>query len=133
MKSWSYGHITMTFLKKKKKRKERVKIWTAIDRGRNKVVTFEISKDNDSNDKYHCRKLLNNIKSNYDINIIATDGNYSYNKVIRIKDEVIRKDSSSNNMILYRDCNEHIIDKSETCLVRQTSIVDIIIYLYNTI
>lgn len=37
------------------------------------------------------------------INIIATDGNYSYDKVI--------------NSECNKDCKKHIISKSETCLV----------------
>ena len=41
--------------------------------------------------------------NNTKIDIIATDGNYSYNKVI--------------NQGYNIDCNKHIISKSETCLV----------------
>ena len=54
-------------------------------------------------------EVKNNINSNSNntnnikINIIATDGNYSYNKVI--------------NQGYNIDCNKHIISKSETCLV----------------
>ena len=87
----------------KKKRRERIKIWTAVDRNRNKVVTFKISKDSNGNDKQVCRLLLEEVKNNIKINIIATDGNYSYNKVI--------------NKGYNIDCNKHIIDKRETSLV----------------
>ena len=68
----------------KKKRRERVKIWTAVDRRRNKVIAYEISKDSNHNDKYHCRRLLDNIKKDYYIiDIMATDNNnnYSYNEI----------------------------------------------------
>ena len=106
---------------------ERVKVWTAVDRGRNKVITFKISKDSNRNDNIICRQLLEEIKGNnssnsvynsnnnnsinnnnnnnnvININIIATDGNYSYDKVI--------------NKGYNKDCNKHIISKSETCLV----------------
>ena len=47
---------------------------------------------------------VKNNNNNTKIDIIATDGNYSYNKVI----------NNNNNII---DCNKHIISKSETCLV----------------
>ena len=55
-----------------------------------------------------CRLLLEEVKNNNNnnntkIDIIATDGNYSYNKVI--------------NKGYNIDCNKHIISKSETCLV----------------
>ena len=111
---------------------ERIKIWTAIDRNRNKVVAFELSINSNNNDSIICRRLLNkvrNVDSNTYINnnnnssisnnnidnknnknkeilidIIATDGNYSYNKVINTK--------GTN-----KDCNRYIISKSETCLV----------------
>ena len=33
-----------------KKRRERIKIWTTVDKGRNKIVTFKISKDSNNND-----------------------------------------------------------------------------------
>ena len=46
---------------------------------------------------------MEEIKNNNKINIICTDGNYSYNKVI--------------NKGYNKDCNKHIITKSETCLV----------------
>lgn len=100
---------------------ERVKVWTAVDRRRNKVITFKISKDSNKNDNIICRQLLEEIKGNSNsnsninsvynnnnnniikINIIATDGNYSYDKVI--------------NKGYNIDCNKHIISKSETCLV----------------
>ena len=100
---------------------ERVKVWTAVDRGRNKVIAFKISKDSNRNDNIICRQLLEEIKGNSSnsinnnnnnnnnnndiikINIIATDGNYSYDKVI--------------NKGYNKDCNKHIISKSETCLV----------------
>lgn len=90
-----------------KKRTERIKIWTTINRKRNKVIAFELSKDSNRNDNIVCRRLLNKIKNNNNtiiINIIATDGNHSYNKVIN---------KGYNN----KDCNRHIISKSKTCLV----------------
>lgn len=40
------------------------------------------------------------------IDIIATDGNYSYDKVI-----------NTNRYSINIDCNKHITDKKETCLV----------------
>ena len=46
---------------------------------------------------------VKNNNNNTKIDIIATDGNYSYNKVI--------------NKGYNIDCNKHIISKSETCLV----------------
>ena len=106
---------------------ERIKIWTAIDRNRNKVVVFELSINSNNNDSIICRRLLNkvrNVDSNTYINnnnninnidnknnknnknkeilidIIATDGNYSYNKVINTKG-------------INKDYNKHIISKSE--------------------
>ena len=48
-------------------------------------------------------EVKNNNNNNTKIDIIATDGNYSYNKVI--------------NKGYNIDCNKHIISKSETCLV----------------
>lgn len=107
---------------------ERIKIWTAIDRNRNKVVAFKISKDCNGNDAIICRQLIDEIKNNNKtkINIIATDGNYSYNKVINTKDIVLidkdnkdNKDNNNNNnkLIIKKDCDRHIISKSETCLV----------------
>ena len=45
----------------------------------------------------------NNDNNRIKIDIIATDGNYSYNKVI--------------NQGYNIDCNKHIIDKRETSLV----------------
>jgi hypothetical protein len=102
-----------------------------VDRQRNKVITFKISKDSNKNDKQVCRLLLEEIKNinsnnnsnnsnnnsskiknsnsnsnnnnQININIIATDGNYSYDKVI--------------NKGYNKDCNKHIVSKSETCLV----------------
>lgn len=100
---------------------ERIKIWTAIDRNRNKVVTFKISKDCNGNDAIVCRQLIDEIKNNNKtkINIIATDGNYSYNKVINTKDIVLidKNNKNNNKLIIKKDCNKHIVSKSETCLV----------------
>ena len=105
---------------------ERIKIWTAIDRNRNKVVVFELSINSNNNDSIICRRLLNKVRNvdnntyinnnninNIDnknnknnknkeilIDIIATDGNYSYNKVINTKG-------------INKDYNKHIISKSE--------------------
>ena len=80
----------------------KIKIWTAVDRRRNKVITYEISINSHNNDNIICARLLDKVKKDYIINIIATDGNYSYNKVI------------NHNT---KDCNKHIISKKETCLV----------------
>ena len=46
-----------------KKQKECVKIWTAIDRERNKVIAFSISKNKDNNDSFHCRNIVFNNKN----------------------------------------------------------------------
>lgn len=73
-----------------------------MDRQQNKVITFEVSKDSNKNNNIVCRKLLNQINKNQ-INIIATDGNYSYHKIIN---------AGWNN-----DCKKHIVSKSETSLV----------------
>ena len=86
----------------------KIKIWTAVNRDgnrRNKEsnVKFEISINSHNNDNIICAKLLDKVKKDYIIDIIATDGNYSYNKVI-----------NNNNII---DCNKHIISKKETCLL----------------
>jgi IS1 family transposase len=81
--------------------------------------------------------LLNKIKENNEIDIIATDKHWSYNKVIdcrkrRIKKtkfdrktkkivskQIIEKEYKIKNIEeeKYLDCNLHIMDKSETCLV----------------
>ena len=65
----------------------KIKIWTTVNRDgnrRNKSsnVKFEISINNHNNDNIICARLLDKVKKDYIINIIATDGNYSYNKVI---------------------------------------------------
>ena len=78
--------ILLWYKKRKIKKRERIKIWIAVDRNRNKVVAYKISKANNSNDNIICRLLLEEVKNNNNnntkIDIIATDGNYSYNKVI---------------------------------------------------
>jgi IS1 family transposase len=51
---------------------------------------------------YHDTKI--NCVDKIHINIIATDGNYSYNKIIKTEG-------------VDRYCDRHIISKSETCLV----------------
>jgi IS1 family transposase len=80
--------------------------------------------------------LLNKIREKYDIDVIATDKHWSYNKVISCRKRIIKKtkyDKKTNKLInkqiitkeykikreeeIYLDCNLHVMDKSETCLV----------------
>ena len=65
----------------------KIKIWTAVNRdgnrrNKNSNVKFEISINSHNNYNIICARLLDKVKKDYIINIIATDGNYSYNKVI---------------------------------------------------
>ena len=86
--------------------------------------------DEHKNEDIVCRRLINRIKENYNINIIATDKHWSYNKIINCrkreihktiynkkKKEIIKKEYSINKEEEYLDCNFHIMSKSETCLV----------------
>jgi hypothetical protein len=62
-----------------------------VDRRKNKIVAFRISKNDDKIDSAVCRRLLNDViynnNSNYKlknkINVITTDGNWSYTRLIK--------------------------------------------------
>lgn len=74
-----------------KKLKIYIKIWLAVDRDSGNVLAYDISINENKNEDIVCRRLLNkvlfnnNIDSynyrpipNTKINIIASDGNYQY-------------------------------------------------------
>ena len=87
----------------------KIKIWTAVNRdgnrrNKNSNVKFEISINSHNNDNIISAGLLDKVKKDYIINIIATDGNYSYNKVI------------NHNT---KDCNKHIISKKRNLFSRK--------------
>lgn len=124
---------------------------------RNKIIAHQISKDSDKTENITCRKLLseviydNNTKNNYHqernkINIITSDGNWNYHRIIKcnyrkvvkvikdkkgklIKDNNNKKDKNKikkettlktyNNIKskYFIDCDKHIIDKAETTLI----------------
>jgi hypothetical protein len=75
-----------------------------VDRRKNKIVAFRISKNDDKIDSAVCRRLLNDViynnNSNYKlknkINVIITDGNWSYTRLIKCN---YRKISSLKNSI----------------------------------
>jgi IS1 family transposase len=88
-----------------------------VDRRRNKVVAFELSKNSDQNDGAVCRKLINQIVNFNSLDTIATDGNYNYGKFITTRNQIITDKNSGEKSIILRDCNKHIISKSETSSV----------------
>ena len=76
-----------------KKKSNKIRVWTAVDRNRLRFAAFEIGDVSGE----ALKKILNRL-SNCFINIICTDGNFTYHKFIP-------------------SSIQHFITKSETCLV----------------
>jgi IS1 family transposase len=70
-------------------------VWLAVDRNRNKITAYHIGGGN----SYDAVYLMDKVKY-HNIDIIATDGNYTYDKHIPPN-------------------TKHIITKSETCFVEE--------------
>jgi insertion element IS1 protein InsB len=51
------------------------------------------------------------------LDVIATDGNYAYNKVINTHNIITADKKTKEKLILTKDCRQHIVSKKETCLV----------------
>lgn len=104
-----------------------------MDRNKNKVIAYQISKDSNRNDPYHCKQLLNEVIndcsygdiSEYDnlmrrdmlgdnrniINNIITDGNWQYHKQIKCNyRRVVKviKDKRNRLIRIDRDTKEQI-------------------------
>ena len=88
-KSFRNGRVVYIY----KKKTNQIRVWTAVDRNRLKFADFVVGEAS----KEVCKSLLDKLKK-CTIDIICTDGNYAY-------DQCIPRSI------------EHVITKSETCLV----------------
>ncbi|TAF12960.1 MAG: IS1 family transposase [Alphaproteobacteria bacterium] len=75
------------------KKEQKIRVWLAVDRNRNKIVASHIG----GGTAEDARKLYWKIHR-HTIEIIATDGNYAYDT-------------------MFPHYQKHIVDKAETCLV----------------
>ena len=75
------------------KKQNRIYVWLAVDRNRNKILDFAVT---ETRDLQVYRRLALKIKKKFKINILCTDGNFTYKKI--------------------KISNKHVISKSETCL-----------------
>ena len=95
-----------------------------LDRQQGKVIAYRISIDSDKNDSYYCRELINEVLTDCrdgkqltynnimygtnrnNINIIATDGNWEYYKVIKCSERKtvkILKDNKNGKVLKDKD------------------------------
>ena len=121
----------------KKKQREDVKVWIAVDRQRNKISSYQVSIDSNKTEDITCRKLLNDVlydnDSNYKlknkINTIASDGNWSYHKIIKCnyrrivkikKDKKGKPIKDKDNQIKDKDKDDQIKDKDNNNKIIKT-------------
>ena len=75
-------------------------MWLAVDRNRNQILDFEVTK---TLDIWAYQTIADRLRKRYNINILCTDGDYAYDKL--------------------KIAKRHIITKSETCLVESKNTI----------
>ena len=75
-------------------------MWLAVDRNRNQILDFEVTK---TLDIWAYQTIADRLRKRYNINILCTDGHYAYDKL--------------------KIAKRHIITKSETCLVESKNTI----------